>query len=200
MNEPEKPKRGRPKTLDVDKTLDVAMQAYWREDPLSVSLNAICAMADVSKPALYREFGSEDALMRAVLDRYAESVLSGTFDVLAKGAPLAETLEAMIAYAADDPQMEPGCLFYKMRAARHRLGELTRSRVDEIDAAAVTAYEAYLETQRQSGHWRSDQPIDVVARYLVEQIGLALTQRAAGMDSGQIRASLELALSAIQRT
>jgi AcrR family transcriptional regulator len=33
-------------------------------------------MAGISKPSLYREFGSEDGLTRAVLDRYAERVLS----------------------------------------------------------------------------------------------------------------------------
>ncbi|MEM9757417.1 MAG: TetR/AcrR family transcriptional regulator, partial [Pseudomonadota bacterium] len=74
MNDGEKPQRGRPKTLDVDKTLDIAMGAYWRSDPADVSLNTICQMAGVSKPALYRQFGNEDGLMRAVLDRYAAQV------------------------------------------------------------------------------------------------------------------------------
>jgi AcrR family transcriptional regulator len=54
-------------------------------DPADVSVNAICQMAGISKPSLYREFGSEDGLTRAVLDRYAEQVLSEMFAILQAG-------------------------------------------------------------------------------------------------------------------
>ena len=46
----------------------------------------------VSKPSLYREFGSEDGLTCAVLDRYAEQVLSDMFLILHGGKGLHETL------------------------------------------------------------------------------------------------------------
>ena len=66
-----KPARGRPKTMNAEQVLDVAMTAYWQSDAADVSVNAICQMAGISKPSLYREFGSEDGLSRAALDRYA---------------------------------------------------------------------------------------------------------------------------------
>ncbi|MEM1428988.1 MAG: TetR/AcrR family transcriptional regulator [Pseudomonadota bacterium] len=194
-----KPKRGRPKTFDRDRTLDIAMTAYWEADPADVSLNALCQRAAVSKPALYREFGGEDGLMRAALDRYAETVLSDVFVVLSKNAPLEETLDALTAFASEDPKMERGCLFYKMRAGKHRLGPETRRRVEEIDAAAVHAFTAYLEGRRAAGDWAGDISAALAARFLVEQIGLALTQRAAGEDPGQIRDTLVLALAALRR-
>ncbi|MEO0991049.1 MAG: TetR/AcrR family transcriptional regulator [Pseudomonadota bacterium] len=199
MPEDEKPKRGRPKTLDADNTLDVAIRAYWRADPADVSLNAICTLAGVSKPALYRQFGNEDGFMRAALDRYAEQVLSDIFVILQRAAPLSETLDALIRFASEDPKMETGCLFYKMRAGKHRLGPKTLEGVEQIDAAAVQAFAGYLGTRREIGDWTSDLPIATAARYLVEQLGLALTQRAAGEDPTEIRASLSLALSVIQR-
>jgi hypothetical protein len=37
-----------------------------------------------------------------------------------------------------------------------------------------------------------------VARYILEQMGLALTQRAAGEDPDQIRATMALALSVLR--
>jgi AcrR family transcriptional regulator len=61
------------------------MTAYWQSDPADVSVNAICQMAGISKPSLYREFGSEDGLTRAVLDSYAERVLSDVFAILQAG-------------------------------------------------------------------------------------------------------------------
>ena len=117
----DKPKRGRPSTLDPDDILAVAMAAYWESDPADVSVNKICELAGVSKPALYRAFGGEDGLMRAVLDRYAAQVLSELMDMLSSDPPLPEMLEALIQFAARDPKMQTGCVFYKMRAGKHRL-------------------------------------------------------------------------------
>lgn len=193
-----KPRRGRPRTMDNDKTLDAAMQAYWRTDPQDVSINAICEIAGVSKPSLYRQFGSEDGLMRAVLDRYADQVLSEAFTLLQTDPPFDDLMEALIAYASADPKMETGCLYYKMRAGKHRLGPLTRARVEEIEAQAQAGYAQYLEAQRAAGTWASDLPAEVAARYIVEQIGMALSQRAAGQERATIRASLILALSALR--
>lgn len=198
MNEPQKPKRGRPRTLDVEKTLDIAMRAYWQDDPGDVSINAICSLAEVSKPGLYREFGGEDGLMLAVLDCYADQVLSDIFDILARGAPLADTLAALTHFAAEDAKMATGCVFYKMRAGKHRLGPKTLERVNALDQGAVDGFTAYLETRRTAGDWRANRPTATVARYLVEQIGLALTQRAAGEAPAQVRETLALAFSVIE--
>src|SRR6056297_4330946 len=99
-----KPGRGRPRTMNAEKVLDMAMTAYWHNDPTDVSVNAICQMAGISKPSLYREFGSEDGLSRAALDRYAEQVLSEMFVLLHSGTGLRETLAALIDFASDDPR------------------------------------------------------------------------------------------------
>lgn len=171
------------------------MTAYWHGDPADVSLNAICQMAGVSKPSLYREFGGEDGLARAALDTYAERVLSDIFVILGAGQGLRPTLAALIDFAASDPRMETGCLFYKMRAGKHRLGPQTRARVEEIDAAAQTAYAAFLRSCRDAGEWPGGQSVDVMAKYLGEQIALAITQRASGEDPARIRDMLEVALS-----
>jgi TetR/AcrR family transcriptional regulator, copper-responsive repressor len=44
-----KPARGRPKTMNAEQVLDVAMTAYWQSDPADVSVNAICQMAGMKK-------------------------------------------------------------------------------------------------------------------------------------------------------
>ena len=185
--------------MNAEDVLDVAMTAYWRSDPADVSVNAICQMAGISKPSLYREFGSEDGLSRAALDRYAEQVLSEIFVVLQGGTGLRETLDALIDFASDDPRMETGCLFYKMRAGKHRLGPDTRARVEEIDAAAQAAYAAFLQAARDAGDWPEGLSVEAGATYLGEQIALAITQRASVEDPGRIREMLTLALSVFTR-
>lgn len=181
--------------MDSGKVLDVAMAAYWQGDPADVSVNAICQMAGVAKPSLYREFGSEDGLTSAALDRYADHVLSDIFGILHRGGDLRETLRALIEFASADSRMAAGCLFYKMRAGRHRLGPETRARIEELDKAALAAYAAFLQSRRDAGEWTGTVPVDTAAKYLGEQLGLALAQRAAGEDPARIRDMLEMALS-----
>ena len=204
-----KPKRGRPRTHDANKTRDVALAAYWRDDPADVSVNAICALAEVSKPALYRQFGSEDGLMDAVLAHYSEDVLADVFGGLTPETPLATALDAMIEFSARDPRMATGCVFYKMRAGRHRLGPKTRARIEEIEAAAIAGFTAYLEARRALGDAPAatpgrpapEEPQDnpgLQARFLVEQVGLALMQRAGGTPPETVHATLALALSALR--
>lgn len=194
-----KPVRGRPRTMDAGKVLDIAMTAYWQGDPADLSVNAICRMAGVSKPSLYREFGSEDGLMRAALDSYAERVLADMAVILQSGDGLQRTLDALIDFASTDPRMETGCLYYKMRAARHRLGPQTRARVEAIDAAAQAACAAVLHRGREAGDWTGGPSVDVAAKYMVEHIALAFNQRASGEDPACIRDMLGLALSVFIR-
>ena len=198
-NDEPKPARGRPRTMNAEKVLDVAMTAFWQSDPADVSVNAVCQMAGISKPSLYREFGSEDGLTRAVLDSYAERVLSAVFAILHGGQGFQATLAALIDFASDDPRMETGCLFYKIRAGKHRLGPDTRARVEEIDAAAQAAYAAFLQAARHAGEWPDGLSVEAGAKYLGEQIALAITQRASGEDPARIREMLTLALSVFTR-
>ncbi len=175
------------------------MNEYWHRDPADVSVNAICRLAGVSKPSLYREFDSEDGLTLATLDRYAERVLADVFAILQAGRGLRATLDALIAFACDDPRMETGCLFYKMRAGKHRLGPRTRARVDELDAGARAAYQQVLQAARDAGEWSSGLGAEAGARYLSEQVSLAITQRASGEDREAVRESLSLAVSVFMR-
>ncbi len=192
-------RRGRPRTADPEHILDVAMKAYWSGDPADVSVNTICRLAGVSKPSLYREFGSEDGLTRATLDHYAKLVLSDVFAILRAGRGLEWTLGALTDFACDDPRMETGCLFYKMRAGKHRLGPQTHARVDELDAAAREAYAGFLRACSEAGEWAPPPTVESGARYLSEQVGLAITQRASGEDTAQVRDSLRLAMSVFSR-
>ncbi len=187
--------RGRPRTSDPDHLLAVAMEAWWHADPADVSVNTICRLAGVSKPSLYREFGSEDGLARAALDRYAEVVLADVLAILGSGRGLRPTLDALVDFACDDPRMATGCLFYKMRNGRHRLGPETRARVDQLDAGARAAYASFLRGCREAGEWSGALGDEAAARYLSEQVALAITQRASGEDRDEVRATLTLSLS-----
>ncbi len=190
--------RGRPKTMSNEKLLTIAMESYWHNDPADVSLNAICQMAGVSKPSVYREFGNEDGLNLATLDHYAELVLARIFNILQNDLPFSEVLQALVAFASNDPQMQTGCLFNKMRAGQHRLGPLTRARVMELDALSQSAFEEFFKTARSRGEWNGQIPIERAATYIKEQLAFAISQRALGLPTKEIRNMMKLAFFALR--
>lgn len=191
--------RGRPKTFDREYTLGVAIDGYWREGIESVSVNEICRRAGVSKPSLYREFGSEDALMNAALTRYAATVLAPVLSRFGQGRSLRETLDALIDFATREgsPEMPAGCLLAKMWISRRHLGPLTRDHVDRLRAEAVAAYEALLERCVRDGDVVSMAPIPTLATYVDAQVTVALNRIAVGDPADLVRKHARLAFIAL---
>lgn len=196
MQDDEAPRRrGRPKSLDRERLIDIAMRAYWEAGPQGVSVNALCQMAGISKPSLYREFGGEDGLMRAALEAYAASVLGHAVTLLDGPGSFAERLDAMASFFAEDPVFDHGCLFTKLRAAQPLAGDDTGALVVAIEADTRAAFAAFLQSARDGGDWVGCVPVALGARYLDAQFGLALASRAAGVPVAEVRAVLDLALS-----
>ena len=193
MIEPsKKPGRGRPKTLKKAAVTEVAMHAYWEHGPADVSLNAICQQAGVSKPSVYREFGNDDGLTHAALSSYADQVLSRTLAIIQSEDSFACKINQLVYLSSKDVLHEKGCLFVKMRAAKAQMGPETQELIGAIEHMAFEAFSKVLTEARTAGKWSGDISVELGARYLQAQIGLALDQRARGEDPKEI---LGLALS-----
>lgn len=191
-------RRGRPITRNRARVLETAMNAYWQDDRAAVSVNAVCALAGVSKPSLYRDFGSEDGLTAAVLERYGQTVLVSVEALLSSPQTYGTKLDALISFASDDPQMEAGCLFVKMRATRSRFGPQTQALLAAMEAHFQAHYVRFLADAAGSGEWRGGIATDLAASYLQEQMALAVSRRAAGKSPEAVRAMLELAISVLR--
>ena len=193
MNEPsEKPGRGRPKTLKKAAVTEVAMHAYWEHGPADVSLNAICQQAGVSKPSVYREFGNDDGLTHAALSIYADKVLGKMLAITQSDDSFARKLNQLAHLSAEDVLHEHGCLFVKMRTAKAQMGPKTQELIEAIEGMSLDAFSQVLAQARAAGSWPSGISVELGARYLQSQIGLALDQRARGEDPKE---TLALALS-----
>ena len=194
--------RGRPKTFDRARTLETAIDSYWRHDFDAVSVNEICRRAGVSKPGLYREFGNEDQLMDAVLTRYSEAVLGPVMATLAEDRPFRETLNALIEFVTREatPETPAGCLFVKMRNLRWRLGPITRQHVDVLRNQAVAAYATWLERGARHAEITLPASLDATARYVDAQFTMLLTQMAAGEDPVAVRTHAALAFAVLTDT
>lgn len=189
---------GRPITRNRAQVLETAMNAYWQDDRAAVSVNAVCARAGVPKPSLYREFGSEDGLTAAVLERYGQTVLGAVEALLSGPQDYEAKLDALIGFASDDPQMEVGCLFVKMRATRSRFGPQTQALLAAMEAHFQAHYQQFFSDAAGRGEWRGGIATELAASYLQEQMGLAVSQRAAGKPPAAVRAFLALAISVLR--
>lgn len=189
---------GRPITRNRAQVVEAAMNAYWQDDRAAVSVNAVCALAGVSKPSLYREFGSEDGLTAAVLQRYAQTVLVRVKALLSSPQTYDTKLDALVSFASDDPQMEAGCLFVKMRDTRSRFGPQTQALLAAMEAKFQEHFARFFTNAARSGDWRGGIAVGLAASYLQEQISLAVSRRAAGRSAEAVRSLLELAISVLR--
>lgn len=190
--------RGRPKTIDRRSTLEAAMLAWWTEGPGALSLNEACRRAEVSKPAVYREFGGEDGLMDAALEHYRAVAVEPLLAIAAKtDATYPESLQALANLVTTDFGLPAGCLFTKMRLDRQALGPKTTKRLDAIIAERLTAFTDLVRRGRAAGTANPDLSPVKAASYIDTQLTNALVHLAASESRRVVRAQLLLALSVL---
>ena len=196
-----KPVRGRPKTLDRDHILDVAMDSYWKDNIGNLSLNEICRRSGVSKPGLYREFSNEDGLMKAVLIRYQEQVLEPVQQMLNSDVPFKEALDNLISFATSvncHDESPNGCLFIKMRESRVHLGKETQAQIDFLEKQGLVFFKKWVERSKTKGEFSVDMSSEFVATYIDAQLSNASTQLARGVAPETVKKILLVAFSVLE--
>lgn len=194
---PKKKTCGRPKTLDRQRTIKLAMESYWRDGLNALSVNEICRRTKISKPGLYREFGGEDGLMEAVLDHYRELVVGPLLSMISADRPFAEVLNELVFWMTQDHGTPAGCLFVKMRSSPSRLGPATSARVEAVRDEMRAAYKAWYQRALDRNEVNAKIPPDFAAYYLDTQLTTVLVQVAAGEPPGLVRAQAQLAFAGL---
>ena len=194
------PRRGRPQTLDRDAVLKTALMSYWTDGPTRVSIGHICQAANVSKPSLYREFGSDDGLKDAVLDLYRGMVLAPFYDILTTDERFGQQIEALIAFTIQDRHplgIPSGCLQVAMRAHNEELGEIARKKVDVLRHEALLNYEKWIERAKSRGEFKADISSKAAALFCDAQNGGAMRMQREGVPNEVTEQTLRLAFSTL---
>ena len=194
---PQRKTRGRPKKLDRQRTVELAMESYWRDGLNTLSVNEICRRTEISKPGLYREFGGEDGLMEAVLNHYREVVVGEIFSMLSADRPFAEVLKELVSWMTQDHGTPAGCLFAKMRSSPSRLGPATTARVETLRDEMRVAYKAWYQRARARNEVNTTVSPNLAAYYLDTQLTTVLVQMAAGEPPDLVRAQAQLAFASL---
>jgi len=104
--------RGRPRSFDVGKAVDRALDVFWRKGYEGASLSDLTRAMRINRPSLYAAFGDKETLFRKALDRYSSG--PGAYGTEALNEPTAHAaIERLLRCAADsltDPHHPRGCL------------------------------------------------------------------------------------------
>lgn len=176
------------------------MTSYWCDGVRNVSMNEVCRRARVSKPGVYREFGSEDGLMEAALEHYRAIVIGPLLELLGSDLPFAEVLERLLRFTTEPSGNPAGCLLAELRSTPGRLGPATTARVDAVTAELRQAYERWFRRAQARGEVETAISPDVATHFIDTQLTTVLLQMALGAEPRLVRAQAELAFSALKRT
>ena len=195
-------KKGRPKTIDLERIKNVAMINYWSDGPTNVSLNEICFKAKISKPGFYREFGGEDGLMYSVLLLYKNTLIKQILNILKLEKPFDETLDLLIAFVIgnkDEEHIKKGCLLAKFRQSREKFGEKTQEQIDIILRERYLNFELWIKKAKSKGEFDLPLSSKFVARYIISQLDYAISGLANGEKNNNIKDVLTLSLSVFRK-
>lgn len=147
--------RGRPRALDEDQALDVAMAAFRQRGYDGVGIADLCKRLGVTPPSLYNMFGSKADLYARVIARYEAG--SGGFAASAvEGAKtLDEAAHALLAAASNAYAANPngaGCLV--IEGTRNCSEEAACAIGDERRAATLAFLES-VATDHEAGNPKS---------------------------------------------
>ena len=71
---------GRPKQLDLNQLLNIAVEQFWRHGYQGTSLRHIASAANMTTGALYSTYKDKDALFIAALEHYINTVIKPRVD------------------------------------------------------------------------------------------------------------------------
>ena len=193
--------RGRPKTLDRDHIIKVAMESYWSDGPTAVSVNEICRRADVSKPGLYREFGNEDGLRSTVVQTYEMVILSQLYQIFEGDQPFDDALAALTDLVLQDRQkmdLPLGCLLQKMRGCRKELGPKTNDVIDATSIGTHSRLKDWVERAKHNGQLSEGISTKTAAIYIDAQVSSAIMMQETGASKTQISEFLNIAFKGLK--
>ena len=193
--EEKKRTRGRPKTLNKDNILNIGMNAYWEEGIENISLNEICKRAKVSKPGIYREFGSDDGLITAVLKHYHNQVIREIHKIFLQNKPFRKILDEFILILTTKSQNLNGCLFLRSRDLNYPLRKDSKKQIELMQNEYINSFTKWIEKSKNQNEFSKNISTELAVNYIDAQVSIAMTRVYNGMDVLMVKDMLTLAFS-----
>ncbi|MFI9152508.1 TetR family transcriptional regulator [Streptomyces sp. NPDC053367] len=159
-----------------DDVLDAARAMAADKGWDSVSLSQVAARAEVSRPTVYKEFGSRGGLSQALVHREAERFLLGVDRALRQPAPTAsDALASAILYALEEARGNAlvASVVNAARGGTDSLLPYLTARSEPVVTGARLMVRGWCQSHfRQFDEARTDQAADVIVRLTLSYIVL----------------------------
>ncbi|MFF4262256.1 TetR family transcriptional regulator [Streptomyces virginiae] len=154
----------------LDAARDLTCEAGWDQ----VSLSAVAARAEVSRPSVYKEFGNRAGLGRALVVLETQQFLTGVADALFPGAPDSHAcLRAAILHVFQEADNRPlvRAVITAARKGSDSLLPYLTTRADPIFDAGRTLVREWLATRYPQQHAESvEMAADVIVRMTISHL------------------------------
>jgi AcrR family transcriptional regulator len=201
--EPRKPSgpTGRPRSFDLDKALDAAMQVFWRKGYEGASLSELTHAMSINRPIRYSAFGDKEALFRKALDRYAAGPAAYVREALQQPTARAVTRQ-LLRGAADlltDPHHPSGCLMVQSALVCGEASDCIRRELVSRRLAGEAAVRRRFERAKAKGDLPADANPADLARYVVTISDGMSVQAANGASRAELQRVVGTAMRAWPR-
>src|SRR6202795_5170448 len=187
---------GRPRSFDIDRALDRALEVFWRKGYEGASLSDLTKAMRINRPSLYAAFGDKEKLFRKVLDRYAEGPASHSRAALQELASRA-VVERLLYGTADMLTSEAnprGCLWVQGALACGNSADSVRKELISRRLGGEVALRQRLKRAVMEGDLPPDANPASLARYIAIIIQGMSVQAAGGATRSQLRRIIDIAL------
>jgi AcrR family transcriptional regulator len=190
---------GRPRSFDIDRALDRAMQVFWRKGYEGTSLSDLTKAVGVNRPSLYAAFGDKETLFRKALDRYLNGPAAYTQEALKEPTARA-VIERLLRGAADlntAPGNPGGCLMVQGALAGGEAADSIRQELTACRAAGEASMRRRLRHSKSEGDLPADVSPDDLARYIATVLYGMAVQAAGGASRDELRRVVQMALRSL---
>jgi AcrR family transcriptional regulator len=188
---------GRPRSFDVDRALDQALQVFRRKGYEGASLSDLTEAMGINRPSLYAAFGDKETLFRKALDRYGMMVQCMMDEALKKKTARA-VVESFLREAIEmqtHPGSPPGCLTVHGALA---CGDESESIRKELTCRRDQAEAAIRERFKRAKKER-DLPADCNPADLARYVATVMQGMAVQAAGGATRSELQRVVNTVLR-
>src|ERR1700719_176425 len=190
---------GRPRSFDIDRALDRALQVFWRKGYEGATLSDLTKAVGVNRPSLYAAFGDKEALVRKALDRYLNGPAAYTQEALKEPTARA-VVERLLRGAAElntAPRNPGGCLTVQGALACGEAADSIRQELVACRAAGEVALRRRFEHAKSEGDLPATVNSADLARYVATIVYGMAVQAAGGATRDKLQNVVEMALQTL---
>lgn len=189
---------GRPRTFDLDESLDRALEVFWRKGYEGTSLQDLTEAMGINRPSLYAAFGNKEDLFHKALERYVKG--PGSFVSEALNEPTARAVverllngAALMQTSSCHPQ---GCLVVQGALACGTAADPIRHELISLRQTVEAAIRRRFDRAISEGDLPPDADSADLARYVATITQGMAVQAAGGASCEELQRVVLMALRA----